>query len=69
MKTNEALIHVILSKIHLVNLTETLMEECFIILFSEEAPRTIKLVLNLDAMLLLFFFKYMFVFSGKVNVI
>lgn len=32
------------------------MAECFIILFSEEAPHTIQLVLNLDAMLLLYFF-------------
>lgn len=46
------------------------MAECFIILFSEEAPHTIQLVLNLDAMLLLYiFFKDMFVFSGKVNII
>lgn len=45
------------------------MAECFIILFSEEAPHTIQLVLNLDAMLLLYFFRDMFVFSGKVNII
>lgn len=32
------------------------MAECFIILFSEEALHTIQLVLNLDAMLLLYFF-------------
>lgn len=31
------------------------MAECFIILFSEEAPHIIQLVLNLDAMLLLYF--------------
>lgn len=44
------------------------MAECFIFLFSEEAPHTIQLVLNLDAMLLLYiFFKDMFVFSGKVS--
>lgn len=42
------------------------MAECFIILFSEEAPHTIQLVLNLDAMLLLYIF-FKDVFSGKVS--